>query len=53
MAFIGFPLRKDYPLTGYAEVRFDDELKRVVSDSLVVSQEYRLFDFLSPWEWNR
>lgn len=48
--FSGFPLRKDFPLTGYVEVRFDDELKRVVFDELEVSQEYRMFDFLSPWE---
>lgn len=48
--FFGFPLRKDYPLTGFVELRFDDELRRVVFDKLEVSQEYRLFDFLSPWE---
>lgn len=53
MDFSGFPLRKDYPLTGFFEVRFDDELKRVVFDNLEVSQEYRMFDFLSPWEMNK
>ena len=48
--FEGHPLRKDFPLTGYVEVRYDDEQKRVVYDPVKVPQEYRSFDFLSPWE---
>lgn len=48
--FDGFPLRKDFPLTGYLEVRYDDEKKRIVQEPLEMSQEFRLFDFLSPWE---
>jgi NADH:ubiquinone oxidoreductase subunit C len=48
--FDGFPLRKDFPLTGYVEVRYDDEKKRVLQEPLEVSQEFRVFDFLSPWE---
>ena len=47
--FEGFPLRKDFPLTGYEEVRYDDEKKRVVYEPLEVSQEFRLYTFLSPW----
>ena len=46
--FSGFPLRKDFPLTGYNEVRYDDSKKQVVSESLEVSQEFRLFNFKSP-----
>lgn len=48
--FDGFPLRKDFPLTGYVEIRYDDEKKRVLQEPLEVSQEFRVFDFLSPWE---
>ena len=48
--FSGHPLRKDFPLTGFVEVRWDDEQKRVVYDKVRLAQEYRNFDFLSPWE---
>jgi NADH-quinone oxidoreductase subunit C len=48
--FEGHPLRKDFPLTGFVEVRWDDEQKRVVYDSVRLAQEFRNFDFLSPWE---
>jgi NADH-quinone oxidoreductase subunit C len=48
--FQGFPLRKDFPLTGYVEVRYDDELKRVVYEPVELTQEFRSFDFESPWE---
>lgn len=48
--FNGFPLRKDFPLTGYVEVRWDEEEKRVVYEPVELVQEYRDFDFLSPWE---
>ena len=48
--FEGHPLRKDFPLTGFVEVRWDDEHKRVVYDPVRLAQEFRNFDFLSPWE---
>ena len=48
--FEGHPLRKDFPLTGLVEVRYDDELKRVVYEPVRLTQEFRNFDFLSPWE---
>jgi NADH-quinone oxidoreductase subunit C len=48
--FEGHPLRKDFPLTGFVEVRWDDEVKRVVYNPVRLSQEFRNFDFLSPWE---
>lgn len=48
--FQGFPLRKDFPLTGFIEVRYDDETKRVVYDALELTQEFRFFDFQSPWQ---
>jgi NADH-quinone oxidoreductase subunit C len=48
--FEGHPLRKDFPLTGFVEVRYDDELKRVVHEPVRLTQEFRNFDFLSPWE---
>ncbi len=48
--FTGHPLRKDFPMTGYVEVRYDDEQKRVVYEPVKLPQEYRDFDFLSPWE---
>ncbi|OWY07149.1 NADH-quinone oxidoreductase subunit C [Thioclava sp. IC9] len=48
--FRGHPLRKDFPTTGYVEVRYDEVLKRVVYEPVKLTQEYRQFDFLSPWE---
>ena len=48
--FQGHPLRKDFPMTGYVEVRYDEEQKRVVYEPVKLVQEYRKFDFLSPWE---
>lgn len=48
--FEGHPLRKDFPLTGFVEVRYNDELKRVVYEPVQLRQEFRNFDFLSPWE---
>jgi len=50
--FEGHPLRKDFPLTGFVEVRYDDEQKRVVYEPVRLPQEFRNFDFLSPWEGN-
>jgi NADH-quinone oxidoreductase subunit C len=46
----GYPLRKDFPLTGYVEVRYDDTQGRVVYEPVKLNQEFRNFDFLSPWE---
>ena len=48
--FDGYPLRKDFPLTGYLEVRYDDEQKRIVYEPVKLTQDFRNFDFLSPWE---
>jgi NADH-quinone oxidoreductase subunit C len=48
--FEGHPQRKDFPLTGYVELRYDDEQKRVVYEPVKLTQEFRNFDFLSPWE---
>ena len=48
--FSGHPLRKDFPLSGFVEVRYDDELKRVVYEPVRLNQEFRDFDFMSPWE---
>ena len=48
--FEGHPLRKDFPLSGYVEVRYDDSVRRVVVDPLELTQEFRLFDFASPWD---
>ena len=48
--FQGHPLRKDFPLTGYVEVRYDDEQKRIVYEPVKLTQALRNFDFLSPWE---
>jgi NADH-quinone oxidoreductase subunit C len=48
--FEGHPLRKDFPLTGYVEVRYDSEQKRVVYEPVKLTQDFRSFDFLSPWE---
>lgn len=48
--FDGHPLRKDFPLTGYVEVRYDEEQRRVIYEPVKLTQEFRSFDFLSPWE---
>jgi NADH-quinone oxidoreductase subunit C len=48
--FDGHPLRKDFPLTGFVELRYDDEVKKVVYEKVELKQEFRNFDFLSPWE---
>ena len=48
--FDGFPLRKDFPLTGFTEVRYDEERKQVVYEPVDLPMEYRSFDFMSPWE---
>ena len=48
--FRGYPLRKDFPTTGYTEVRYDEVLKRVVYEPVSLVQDYRQFDFMSPWE---
>lgn len=48
--FDGHPLRKDFPLTGFVELRYDDEQKRVVYEPVKLTQDFRSFDFLSPWE---
>ena len=48
--FEGHPLRKDFPLTGYVEVRYDEERKQVVYEPVKLMQDFRNFDFLSPWE---
>lgn len=48
--FEGHPLRKDFPLTGYVEVRYDDEQRRVVYEPVKLTQSFRSFDFMSPWE---
>ena len=48
--FQGHPLRKDFPLSGYVQVRYDEEQKRVVYEPVNLTQEFRGFDFLSPWE---
>ncbi len=48
--FQGFPLRKDFPLTGYVEVRYSEEQKRVVYERVKLPQDFRSFDFMSPWE---
>jgi NADH-quinone oxidoreductase subunit C len=48
--FRGYPLRKDFPTTGYTELRYDEGLKRVVYEPVSLVQEYRQFDFMSPWE---
>lgn len=51
--FEGHPLRKDFPMTGYLEVRYDEAQKRVIYEPVKLTQEFRKFDFLSPWEGNR
>ena len=48
--FEGHPLRKDFPLTGFVEMRYDDEKKRVVYEPVKLTQDFRTFDFLSPWD---
>ena len=48
--FSGHPLRKDFPMSGHVEVRYDDEAKRVVYEPVKLIQEFRSFDYLSPWE---
>ncbi len=48
--FDGYPLRKDFPLTGFVEVRYDEEQKRVAYEPVKLNQEFRRFDFMSPWE---
>lgn len=48
--FEGHPLRKDFPMTGYVEVRYDEEQKRVIYEPVKLNQDFRTFDFLSPWE---
>jgi NADH/F420H2 dehydrogenase subunit C len=48
--FEGHPLRKDFPLSGYVEVRYDDSEKRVLTEALELTQDFRYFDFASPWE---
>jgi NADH-quinone oxidoreductase subunit C len=48
--FSGYPLRKDFPLTGYVEVRYDEDQKRVIYEPVKLAQDFRNFDFLSPWE---
>jgi NADH-quinone oxidoreductase subunit C len=47
--FEGFPLRKDFPLSGYTEVRYDERQKRILCEPLELTQEFRVFDFSSPW----
>ena len=51
--FTGYPLRKDFPTTGYSQVRYDESKKQVVYEPTKLSQEYRQFDFLSPWEGDK
>lgn len=48
--FNGYPMRKDFPLAGYIELRYDDERMNIVYEPVELSQEYRLFSFTSPWE---
>lgn len=50
--FEGYPLRKDFPLSGYVEVRYDEKNKKVVNEFLELAQEYRVFDFQTPWKNN-
>jgi len=49
--FSGHPLKKDFPLTGFSEVRYDDSQKRVISEPIELTQDFRFFDFSSPWEF--
>jgi NADH-quinone oxidoreductase subunit C len=48
--FTGYPLRKDFPMTGYTECRWDEEQRRIVYEPVKLTQEFRAFDFMSPWE---
>ena len=48
--FEGYPLRKDFPLSGFVELRYDDSQKRIVTDYIQFSQEYRKFEFVNPWK---
>ena len=48
--FEGFPLRKDFPMSGFVEIRYDDTDKKIIQELFEVSQEYRVFNFKSPWE---
>ena len=48
--FSGFPLRKDFPLTGYTELRYDDEEKRIISESIKLNQEFRFFNLTNSWK---
>jgi NADH-quinone oxidoreductase subunit C len=48
--FHGHPMRKDFPLTGYVEVRYDEERKAVVNEPVTLQQDFRNFDYVSPWE---
>jgi len=50
--FWGFPLRKDFPLVGYLEIKYDLDLEKIVFEPIELLQEYRFFDFLSPWNNN-
>ena len=47
--FVGHPLRKDFPLTGHVQVRYDETLKQVINEPVILDQEFRNFDFISPW----
>lgn len=47
--FLSYPLRKDFPLTGFLEVRYDDTLKNIVIEKLKLTQEFRVFNFINPW----
>jgi NADH/F420H2 dehydrogenase subunit C len=49
--FEGYPFRKDFPITGYVEVRYDDEQKRVIYEPLELTQNFRQFNFISSWDW--
>ena len=50
--FVGHPLRKDFPLTGYSQVRYDETLEKVIYEPVKLDQEYRYFDSISPWQKN-
>jgi NADH-quinone oxidoreductase subunit C len=50
--FVGHPMRKDFPLSGYVELRYDSEEKRVLTESVQISQDFRYFEFSSAWEKN-
>jgi NADH-quinone oxidoreductase subunit C len=47
--FEGYPLRKDFPITGFKEIRYDDEKKKIVLEPIRMTQEFRYFDFVTPW----